>query len=187
MVADPVAVDSVTGYGWAEEGFANFSLDLLCSFGWDGYFKHLNPAWEKTLGFSLEELLAKPLIEWVHPEDREATIDLSENLTLGVTTISFENRYLCKDGSYKWLLWTAAQLTQGGAIHGLARDITERKQAQAALLESEERFRIVADTAPVLIWVADTDKQCSYLNKVWLEFTGRTLEQEMGNGWTQGV
>lgn len=187
MVADAVAVDSITGYGWVEEGFSNFSLDLLCSLGLDGYFKHLNPAWEKTLGFSVEELLAKPLIEWVHPEDREATIDLAEKLTVGITTISFENRYLCKDGSYKWLLWTAAQLTERGAIHGLARDITERKQAQAALLESEERFRMMADTAPVLIWAAGTDKQCSYLNKVWLEFTGRTLEEEMGNGWTQGV
>ena len=67
------------------------------------------------------------------------------------------------------------------------RDVTRARRAQAALQESEERFRVAADSAPVLIWMSNSTKACDYFNRQWLEFTGRTLEQELGNGWAQGV
>jgi PAS domain S-box-containing protein len=80
--------------------------------------------------------------------------------------------------------------TSGGGIVGaskIARDITERRRAEHLLRESEGRFRLVANTAPVLIWMSGTDKLCNYFNQPWLEFTGRSVEAELGNGWAEGV
>jgi PAS domain S-box-containing protein len=69
----------------------------------------------------------------------------------------------------------------------VARDITAQKQAEQALRESEERFRVITDASPIMVWMAGTDKLCYYFNKGWLDFVGRTLEQESGNGWTENV
>jgi PAS domain S-box-containing protein len=73
------------------------------------------------------------------------------------------------------------------AVRQLRREIADRTRAEEALMESEERFRNLADTAPVLMWVAAPDKLCTFFNKSWLDFTGRTLQQELGNGWTESV
>ena len=69
----------------------------------------------------------------------------------------------------------------------VARDITEQKQAEQALRESEQRFRVITDASPIMVWMAGTDKLCYYFNKGWLDFVGRTLEQESGNGWAENV
>lgn len=110
------------------EHFFTLSLDLMCIAGFDGYFKHLNPSWENVLGFSHEELLAQPFIQFVHPEDRTATLAELERLTAGTDAINFENRYCCQDGSYKWLLWRSQTSIDKQLIYAIARDVTVEKQ-----------------------------------------------------------
>jgi len=113
--------------------FFDLSLDMLCITGFDGYFKRLNPAWEKVLGFSREELMARPRFEFIHPDDLEATKAAIAKSRQGAQIVSFENRYRCKDGGYRWLLWTATPSLEEKVTYAAARDITDRKQAEQAL------------------------------------------------------
>ena len=128
----------------ALQGFFNLSLDLLCIAGLDGYFKHLNPACEKTLGYSRQELQSQPFLNFVHPDDKAATLAEVQKLTTGAPTIYLENRYRSKDGSYKWLAWTAFPHVKDGLIYCVGRDITQLKQAEQErlqLLHSEQAAR----------------------------------------------
>src|SRR5437016_5691775 len=101
----PVKVAGAVRPEAEQDRFFRLSIDMLCVAGFDGYFKKLNPAWEKTLGYTIEEMLARPWLDFVHPDDREATIAEGGKIKEGALTLLFENRYRCKDGSYKWLSW----------------------------------------------------------------------------------
>jgi len=107
--------------------FFTLTRDLLCIAGFDGYFKRTNPAWETTFGYSNEEMVSQPFIDFVHPDDRERTVAEGAKLAAGDETVSFENRYRCKDGSYRWLLWNARPIVEQKLIYCSARDVTERK------------------------------------------------------------
>ncbi len=132
------------------ERFFRLSVDMLAVAGFDGFFKRLNPIWEKVLGWSQEELLARPFLDFVHPDDREATAAETAGLSGGTETISFNNRYLCADGSYRWLLWDAIPDVERQRIYAAARDVTEKKRSEEEIekLNSELRQR-VAELAAV--------------------------------------
>jgi PAS domain S-box-containing protein len=110
--------------------FFDMSVELLCIAGVDGYFQQLNPAWEKVLGWTIEELKARPYAEFVHPDDRNVTGTEQQRLRLGVAVMDFENRYLAKDGSYRWLAWRAAPVVERGLVFAVARDIHEQKRTE---------------------------------------------------------
>ncbi|MFP4578139.1 MAG: PAS domain S-box protein, partial [Coleofasciculus sp.] len=135
----------------------DLSVDMLCIAGFDGYFRRLNPAWEKTLGWSEAELLAQPYLELVHPDDRAATLAEAERLTTGKDSIAFENRYRCSDGSYRWLLWNAKALVEEGLIYCVAHDVTQRKQAEEALYQKNSELQAIFNALPDLYFRLSQD------------------------------
>ncbi|HEU4643344.1 MAG TPA: PAS domain S-box protein [Gemmatimonadaceae bacterium] len=146
-----------------EERFFAVSIDLVCCLDFNGYFKRLNPAWERTLGLTRQELMSRPFIEFVHPDDRERTLNQNREVRGGGQALGFENRYLCKDGSYRWLLWNAAPDADGRVIFAVARDITARKQAE------EDRERLVRELRAALDEVRTLREIlpiCSYCKKI---------------------
>lgn len=123
--------------------FFDMSIDLVCIAGTDGYFKQLNPAFEAVLGYTRGELLDKPMVEFVHIDDRQKTSDELGRLARGETSADLENRYLCKDGQFKWLSWRATP-EPSGSIYAVARDISEQKATQERLAALNEELRIMA-------------------------------------------
>ncbi|MBI3407845.1 MAG: PAS domain S-box protein [Planctomycetes bacterium] len=120
--------------------FFNLSLDMLLIGDFKGNVTRLNPAWELTVGWTSAEIMSRHYMEFVHPDDREAVRAEVEKLYQGSPTISFENRYLCSDGSYKWLMWNAFPLPERQEIYCAARDITERKVAEKKLADTAAEF-----------------------------------------------
>jgi PAS domain S-box-containing protein len=115
--------------------FFALSNDLLVIAGSDGYFHRLNQTWEKTTGYTIEELRSRPFIEFVHPDDRERTLDTSNRNFAGGEIKGFENRYVCKDGSVRWFLWNSVPSKQANLTYAVAHDITDRKKVESELLD----------------------------------------------------
>ncbi len=137
--------------------FFTLSLDMLCIAGFDGYFRRVNPAWKRGLGYSEPDLLSKPFLEFVHQDDRAATVAEMQKLQAGQEVIYFENRYLHRDGTLRWLLWTATPYREQQVVYAAARDITDRKAAEETLetyaRELEVNQRELADQASRLAHV----------------------------------
>ncbi|MFV9504509.1 MAG: PAS domain S-box protein [Oscillochloridaceae bacterium umkhey_bin13] len=111
--------------------FFDHALAMLCIAGFDGYFKRINPMWSQVLGFSEAELLAEPRLNFVHPDDVAATRAVTAQVTeQGRDVIAFENRYRCKDGSYRWLRWNSTPDMAHGLIYAVVQDITAMREAQ---------------------------------------------------------
>jgi PAS domain S-box-containing protein len=163
------------------ERFFTLSLDLFCIAGFDGYFKRLNPRWSRTLGFSVEEMLSRPLIEFVHADDRESTRSETEKLIRGDETAAFESRYLCKDGSYKWLLWNAAAVADRQLIYATARDVTRRRRAEDESRKMQQFLDSIVENIPNMVFVKDaTNLRFILQNKTGQEMIGHSQAELLG-------
>lgn len=182
------------------DGFFEVTRDLVCFASFDGYFKTLNPAWERLLGYSRAELASKPFIEFVHPEDRAATIAEAEKLAMGGDSIQFENRYIAKNGTYHWLSWNARSSVGQKLIYATARDITAQKQAaeQIARLnadlrqrarelqESEERVRLmIGSITDYAVLLLDTSGRVVSWNTGAERIKGYRAEEIVGHHFSR--
>lgn len=146
--------------------FFEFSNEMLCLADSRGYFTRVNPAWTRTLGWSADELTSRPYMDFVHPDDVQATTREAHLLVEGThETVWFENRYRCRDGSYRWLSWQAKTIVETGQIVAAARDVTTQKMQAEALREADERFHAFMNHSPALAWAKDEQGRIVYINK----------------------
>jgi two-component system, sensor histidine kinase and response regulator len=170
--------------GQERDRIFNMSIDMIGIARFDGFFKRINPAWQKTLGFSEEKLMSTPLSEFVHPDDRRAAAAQFQCLATGSPIVDFVCRCLCSDGRYKTFLWTAVPVPEEQTFHVIGRDITERERAEEALRESEAKFKDLFDLAPVAYHELDRQGRIIRVNLTEQRMLGYTADEMAGrNAW----
>lgn len=167
------------------------SDDAIVSKRLDGIITSWNKAAERVFGYTADEAIGQPIYLIIPPDRRDEERDILERIARGERVDHFQTVRRRKDGTLFDVSVTISPVRDSsGRIIGaskVARDITTQKRTEQALRESEQRYQTVTDASPVMIWMSGTDKLCYYFNKGWLDFVGRTLEQERGNGWLEHV
>jgi PAS domain S-box-containing protein len=159
----------------------SMTRDLFCIAGFDGYLKTVNPAWERALGYSAEELMSRPFLEFVAEEDRaRSTREFQRMLAAGDGTRDFENRYIHKDGTERWMLWSAYTSPEDELIYGVGKDVTDRKRSEERLRESERKYRDLVETSSDLIWSVDKGGNFTFVNRAARRIYGYEPEEMLG-------
>lgn len=180
---------SMLQFGHATEGdthnllmvgeFQEFTSELICIASEEGYLKMLNNAWTRLLGWSIQELTSRPWYEFVHPDDLKKTSDASTFLLEEGRLSTFENRYLCKDGSYKWLNWTAYYFPESLQVYAVARDISQQKETEFRLLRSDRIVQFATD----LLCIAGFDGYLKVVNPAWTRLLGWSEQELLSQPW----
>ncbi|MFC1886369.1 PAS domain S-box protein, partial [Thermodesulfobacteriota bacterium] len=161
--------------------FFESSIDLLCLIGFDKKFKQVNPSWHKTLGWSEEELIDKFYTDFVHPDDLELAVTTGkERKERGESIAGFQNRYQCKDGSYRWLSWSAMPLVDQQLTFAIARDITDDKQVEETLQEKIQQLHAILSHAPLVLSAVNIEGEFILSEGKGLEVLGRKPGQFVG-------
>ncbi len=187
----------ITGQKKTEEDVANLAAivrssdDAIIGKTLEGIVSSWNAAAERMFGYKAEEMIGQSIIKLVPADRLDEEVRILKRLKKGEGIEQFETKRVTKDKRVLDVSLSISPVRDSrnniiGASK-IARDITKQKQINLMIRESEERFRLVANSAPVMIWMSDTDKLCTFFNKGWFDFTGRTLEQEKGAGWTEGI
>ncbi|MDD1719582.1 MAG: PAS domain S-box protein, partial [Methanoregulaceae archaeon] len=155
------------------------SLDLFCIADTDGYFRRLNPEWEKTLGYTLAELEGRRFLDFVHPDDLRETLDAIADLSSQKEVLNFTNRYRHKDGTYRWIEWRS--FPKGNLIFAAARDITKRKAAEKALAEAEEKYRTLVEYSQSIIFTILPSGVYTFVSPSWTKLLGHEPSEVVGH------
>lgn len=155
--------------------FFSVSLDLLCIGDTSGYFHRLNGQWEKTLGHSVQEMQGTRYIDYVHPEDIDATLAALSSLTHQQEICNFVNRYRCADGSYRWIEWRSVPV--GHLIYGAARDISDRMQAELELQRTKDQLDLVLQASAEGYWDWNLETGAIYFSPQWKAMLGYTDDE----------
>ena len=146
--------------------------DMIAVASTDGYFKKMNVAWERVLGYDISELLRIPFVELIHPEDRAATLSEIQRQISGQATHEFENRYRCKDGSYRWLAWVATPVQEGNLLYAAARDVTDVKLARQSLEEQHTIFNHLVEQTLAGYWDWRIQENTEYMSPTFKKMFG---------------
>jgi PAS domain S-box-containing protein len=165
------------------------SAEVTAISGTDGRIMYLSPSIKRITGYEPAMLVGRNLLELVHPDDRATVVTELADLALHPGAVQrVERRYRVKDGTWRVSENVAVNLTHIAAIGGIVttmRDITERRQAADALRASEQEFRTLAESMPQIVWVTRADGWNIYFNQQWMDYTGLTLDQSLGEGWNK--
>lgn len=160
--------------------FFELSPDLFCIADMQGYFRRVNANFHRVLGYDESELLSRPFLDFVHPEDRAATLEVMAGLSRGDDCLQFRNRYRDLNGAWRWFEWTARTAPGTEIIFAVARDVTERMEIESQLLSQEIRERAVLDNIASLIHLRDREGRFEFCNRRFLETFDRSLDSVLG-------
>lgn len=167
-------------YSWPHEVAArvlNLTADLSCVAGFDGYFREVSDSWGQLLGWTTEELLTRPLMEFVHPGDAATTADQLRIAREGSDIVRFQDRFLAADGSIRWLQWTAVGVISEQAYRAVARDLSPQYEAETLMRESEQRYLDLIESAHDIVQSILPDGSFEFVNRAWHEHLGYSPEE----------